>query len=142
MIMNQLNGEQTGNKRVSLADLIVLTGNVDIEQAAKNAGRDLVVPFSPGRTDVTQEMTDADSFKVLEPKADALLNYQKSKFSVTAEEMMIDLAQLFTMIALEMTVILGGLRVLNINYGAIKHGVVTNRAETLSNDFFINLVDM
>lgn len=141
-IKDQFNEEQTGNTRVSLSDIIVLAGNVGIEQAAKNAGRDLVVPFSAGRTDATQEMTDADSFKVLEPKADAFRNYQKSKFSVTAEEMMIDRAQLLTLTAPEMTVLLGGLRVLNTNYGATKHGVFTNRPETLSNDFFINLVDM
>lgn len=141
-IKDQFNEEQTGNTRVSLADIIVLAGNVGIEQAAKNAGKDIAVPFTPGRTDATQEMTDADSFKVLEPKADAFRNYQKSKFSVTPEEMMIDRAQLLTLTAPEMTVLLGGLRVLNINHGATKHGVFTNRPETLSNDFFINLVDM
>lgn len=141
-IGEQFNNEQEGNKRVSLADLIVLAGNVGIELAAKNAGKDIAVPFTPGRTDATQEMTDADSFKVLEPKADAFRNYQKSKFSVTPEEMMIDRAQLLTLTAPEMTVLLGGLRVLNINHGATKHGVFTNRPETLSNDFFTNLVDM
>ena len=141
-INEQFNNEQEGNKRVSLADLIVLAGNVGIELAAKNAGKDIVVPFTPGRTDATQDMTDADSFKVLEPKADAFRNYQKSKFSVTPEEMMIDRAQLLTLTAPEMTVLLGGLRVLNINHGAKGHGVFTNRPETLSNDFFTNLVDM
>lgn len=141
-IGEQFNNEQEGNKRVSLADLIVLAGNVGIELAAKNAGKDIAVPFTPGRTDATQDMTDADSFKVLEPKADAFRNYQKSKFSVTPEEMMIDRAQLLTLTAPEMTVLLGGLRVLNINHGATKHGVFTNRPETLSNDFFTNLVDM
>lgn len=141
-IMNQFNIEQTGNRRVSLADLIVLAGNAGIEQAAKNAGKELVVPFLPGRTDTTQEMTDADSFKVLEPKADAFRNYQKSKFSVSVEEMMVDRAQLLTLTAPEMTVLLGGMRVLNTNHGQTKHGVFTNKPETLSNDFFVNLVDM
>jgi catalase-peroxidase len=141
-IMNQFNSEQTGNKKVSLADIIVLAGNAGIEQAAKNAGKDIIVPFLPGRTDTTQEMTDSDSFKVLEPKADAFRNYQKSKFSVSVEEMMVDRAQLLTLTAPEMTVLLGGMRVLNTNHGQSKHGVFTNRPETLSNDFFVNLVDM
>lgn len=141
-IKDQFNSEQSGNKEVSLADLIVLAGNVGIEQAAKNAGKDLVVPFIPGRTDTTKEMTDIDSFKVLEPKADAFRNYQKSKFSVSLEEMMVDRAQLLTLTAPEMTVLLGGMRVLNTNYGGSKHGVFTNRPETLTNDFFVNLVDM
>lgn len=141
-IKDQFNGEQSGNKEVSLADLIVLAGNVGIEQAAKNAGKEIIVPFLPGRTDTTQEMTDIDSFKVLEPKADAFRNYQKSKFSVSLEEMMVDQAQLLTLTAPEMTVLLGGMRVLNTNYGGSKHGVFTNRPETLTNDFFVNLVDM
>jgi catalase-peroxidase len=140
-IKDQFNSK-SGNKEVSLADLIVLAGNVGIEQAAKKAGKDIVVPFNPGRTDTTQELTDIDSFKVLEPKADAFRNYQKSKFSVSSEEMMIDRAQLLTLTAPEMTVLLGGLRVLNTNHGQSKHGVFTNRPETLSNDFFVNLVDM
>ncbi|KAF0092010.1 MAG: hypothetical protein FD141_194 [Fusobacteria bacterium] len=140
-IKDQFNSEQSG-KEVSLADLIVLAGNVGVEQAAKNAGIDIVVPFNPGRTDTTQEKTDIDSFKVLEPKADAFRNYQKSKFSVKTEEMMVDRAQLLTLTAPEMTVLLGGMRVLNTNYGQVKHGVFTNRPETLTNDFFVNLVDM
>ncbi len=141
-IKDQFNGEQSGNKTVSLADLIVLAGNAGIEKAAKNAGKDLVVPFLPGRTDTTQEMTDIDSFKVLEPKADAFRNYQKTKFAVSIEEMMVDRAQLLTLTAPEMTVLVGGMRVLNTNYSQSKHGVFTTRPETLSNDFFVNLVDM
>ncbi len=129
-------------KRVSLADLIVLGGCAGIEQAAKKAGYDLVVAFKPGRTDATQEQTDVQSFSVLEPKADGFRNYLKTKFSVSAEELLIDRAQLLTLTAPEMTVLIGGMRVLNANYGHSQHGVFTKRPEALTNDFFVNLLDM
>ena len=141
-IQNEFNGAQSGQKRVSIADLIVLGGCAGIEQAARNAGRDLVVPFRPGRTDATPVQTDAQSFSVLEPKADGFRNYQKSKFSITAEAMLVDRAQLLTLTAPEMAVMVGGMRVLNANYGRSKHGVFTNRPESLTNDFFVNLLDM
>jgi catalase-peroxidase len=141
-VQQEFNDKQTGNKKVSMADLIVLGGCAAIEKAAANAGQLLTVPFAPGRTDATQEMTDADSFAVLEPKADGFRNYQKAKYDVTAEEMLIDRAQLLTLTAPEMTVLLGGLRVLNINYGQSQHGVFTKRPEMLTNDFFVNLLDM
>jgi catalase-peroxidase len=141
-IQAEFSSAQAGKKRVSLADLIVLAGCAGIEQAARNAGRSLVVPFMPGRTDATQEQTDAKSFSVLEPKADGFRNYQKAKFSVSAEEMLVDRAQLLTLTAPEMTVLLGGMRVLNTNYGQAQHGVFTKRPEALTNDFFVNLLDM
>lgn len=141
-IQDAFNQAQTGAKRISLADLIVLAGCAGIEQAAKNGGHARTVPFAPGRTDATQEQTDADSFTVLEPKADAFINYQKDTYAVSAEELMVDRAQLLTLTAPEMTVLLGGMRVLNTNFGKSKHGVLTTRPETLSNDFFVNLVDM
>ncbi|CZQ86724.1 peroxidases proximal heme-ligand signature [Trichococcus palustris] len=141
-IQADFNSAQTGQKRVSLADLIVLGGCTGIEQAAKNAGRNLVVPFMPGRTDASQEQTDVKSFSVLEPKADGFRNYLETKSSVSAEEMLIDRSQLLTLTAPEMTVLLGGMRVLNANYGQSQHGVFTNRPETLTNDFFVNLLDM
>jgi catalase-peroxidase len=141
-IRTNFNGSQTGNKKVSLADLIVLGGCAGIELAAGNAGRRLVVPFRPGRTDASAEQTDAVSFSVLEPKADGFRNYLKSKFSVSAEELLVDRAQLLTLTAPEMTVLVGGMRVLNANYGGTKHGVFTNRPEALTNDFFVNLLDM
>ena len=141
-IQVDFNCRQSGNKKVSLADLIILGGCAGIEQAAKNAGKELVVPFKAGRTDATQEMTDTISFSVLEPKADAFRNYQKAKYEVTPEELMVDKAQLLTLTAPEMTVLLGGMRVLGANYADGKHGVFTDKPETLSNDFFINLVDM
>ncbi len=141
-VQQEFNHQQTGNKKVSLADLIVLGGCGAIEKAASNAGEQLTVPFMPGRTDATQEMTDAVSFTVLEPKADGFRNYQKSKYDATAEEMLIDRAQLLTLTAPEMTVLLGGLRVLNTNYGQSPHGVFTKHPETLTNDFFVNLLDM
>ncbi len=141
-IQTEFNGAQSGKKRVSLADLIVLGGCAGIEQAAKNAGRNLVVPFIPGRTDASPEQTDAKSFSVLEPKADGFRNYLKSKFSVSAEELLVDRAQLLTLTAPEMTVLLGGMRVLNANFGHAQHGVFTKRPETLTNDFFVNLLDM
>ncbi|MDT8379662.1 MAG: catalase/peroxidase HPI [Desulfotignum sp.] len=136
------NNAQAGNKKVSLADLIVLGGCAGVEQAAKNAGHDITVPFAPGRTDATDEQTDADSFFVLEPKADAFRNFLKARFSVKAEELMIDRAQLLTLTAPEMTVLLGGMRVLNANFGQSAHGVFTDKPETLTHDFFKNLLDM
>ena len=141
-IQADFNGAQTGGKKVSLADLIVLGGAAGIEQAAKNAGQDVTVPFIPGRTDASQEQTDVLSFSVLEPKADGFRNFQKAKYSVSAEEMLIDRAQLLTLTAPEMTVLMGGLRVLGNNYGQTKHGVFTDRPEALTNDFFVNLLDM
>jgi catalase-peroxidase len=141
-IQNAFNGRQSGDKKVSLADLIVLGGCAGIEQAAKNAGHNVTVPFTPGRTDATQEQTDADSFAVLEPKADGFRNYQKKKYAVTAEELLVDRAQLLTLTAPEMTALIGGMRVLNTNTGQSQHGVFTSRPETLTNDFFVNLLDM
>jgi len=137
----EFNSGQSG-KKISLADLIVLGGCAGIEQAARNAGHELSVPFKPGRTDASQEQTDAKSFSVLEPKADGFRNYQKTKFSVRAEELLVDRAQLLTLTAPEMTVLLGGMRVLNTNYGQSQHGVFTKRPEALTNDFFVNLIDM
>lgn len=128
-------------KNVSMADLIVLAGNVGIEKAAKNAGVDITVPFTQGRGDATQEQTDAESFAVLEPIADGFRNYQKKVYSVSAEELLIDKAQLLTLTAPEMTVLVGGLRVLNTNYDKSAHGVFTKRPEALTNDFFVNLLD-
>lgn len=131
-----------GKTKVSLADLIVLGGCAAIEQAAKNAGMDITVPFVPGRTDASQEQTEIHSFSVLEPKADGFRNYLKSKFSVSAEGLLLDRAQLLTLTAPEMTVLIGGLRVLGANYGQSQHGVFTKRPEALTNDFFVNLLDM
>ncbi|WP_243367423.1 catalase/peroxidase HPI [Fundidesulfovibrio soli] len=133
---------QSGGKKVSVADLIVLGGCAAVEKAARDAGQDVTVPFTPGRTDATEAMTDAASFAVLEPKADAFRNYLKAKYSVTAEELMVDKAQLLTLTAPEMTVLLGGLRVLGANYGQTPHGVFTKRPGTLTNDYFVNLLDM
>jgi catalase-peroxidase len=134
--------QQPGGKRVSLADLIVLGGCAGVEQAAKNAGYDITVPFTPGRTDASQEQTDVESFAVLEPAADGFRNYLKTKYSVSAEELLVDRAQLLTLTAPEMTILVGGMRVLNANFGQSKHGVFTKRPETLTNDFFVNLLDM
>jgi catalase-peroxidase len=141
-IQKEFNSAQSGGKRVSLADLIVLGGCAGVEQAAKNAGHDIAVPFKPGRTDALQEQTDVESFAVLEPVADGFRNYLKTKFAVSAEELLVDRAQLLTLTALEMTVLVGGMRVLNANFGQFKYGVFTNRPETLTNDFFMNLLDM
>jgi catalase-peroxidase len=141
-IQKEFNSAQSGGKRVSLADLIVLGGCAGVEQAARNAGHDVTVPFTPGRTDASQEQTDVASFAVLEPAADGFRNYQKAKFSVTAEELLVDRAQLLTLTAPEMTVLVGGLRVLNANFGKSQHGVFTKRPGTLTNDFFMNLLDM
>jgi catalase-peroxidase len=141
-IQEEFNGAQSVGKKVSLADLIVLGGCAAVEQAAKKAGHDVCVPFSPGRTDASQEQTDVVSFHVLEPKADGFHNYQKTKYAVSAEELLVDRAQLLTLTAPEMTVLVGGMRVLNANFGQSKHGVFTKRPETLTNDFFVNLLDM
>jgi catalase-peroxidase len=141
-IRKEFNELQTGGKKVSLADLIVLGGCAGVEQAAKNAGHNITVPFTPGRTDATDEQTDAMSFSVLEPVADGFRNYMKTKYAVTAEELLVDRAQLLTLTAPEMTVLIGGMRVLNANFGQSQHGVFTKRPETLTNDFFVNLLDM
>jgi len=131
-----------GAKKVSLADLIVLAGGVGVEQAAKNAGQTVSVPFSPGRSDATQAQTDIESFAVLEPLADGFRNYQKAAFAVSAEALLIDRAQLLTLTAPELTVLVGGLRVLGANAGNSPHGVFTQRPGALTNDFFVNLLDM
>jgi len=141
-IQKEFNNMQSGDKKVSLADLTVLAGCAAIEKAAKNAGLNVIVHFSPGRMDASQEQTDVKSFVVLEPAADGFRNYLKSKYSVSAEELLIDRAQLLTLTAPEMTVLIGGMRVLNTNFGQTKHGVFTNRPETLTNDFFLNLLDI
>jgi len=141
-IQGAFNGAQSGGKKVSLADLIVLGGCAGIEQAAKNAGYKVTVPFMPGRMDASQEQTDVASFAVLEPKADGFRNYQKTAYAVSAEELLVDKAQLLTLTAPEMTVLVGGLRVLNTNFGQTRHGVFTTQPEALTNDFFVNLLDM
>ena len=140
-IQNAFNSAQSG-KQVSLADLIVLGGCAAIEKAAKDAGHDVTVPFTPGRTDASQAQTDVESFAVLEPGADGFRNYAKTRYTVSAEELLIDKAQLLTLSAPEMTVLIGGMRVLNTNVGLSQHGVFTNRPEALTNDFFVNLLDM
>jgi catalase-peroxidase len=141
-IRRAFNGAQSGGKKVSLADLIVLGGCAGVEQAAKNAGHKVTVPFTPGRTDASQKQTDAASFAVLEPVADGFRNYLKTKYAVSAEELLVDRTQLLTLTAPEMTVLVGGMRVLNANFGQSQHGVFTKRPETLTNDFFVNLLDM
>lgn len=141
-IQDKFNSEQKNGKVVSLADLIVLGGSTGIEQAAQNAGYKVTVPFMPGRMDASQEQTDVGSFSVLEPSADGFRNYLKGKYSVSAEELLLDRAQLMTLTAPEMTVLVGGLRVLNANVGQSQHGVLTKRSEVLSNDYFVNLLDM
>jgi catalase-peroxidase len=141
-IQKEFNRAQSGKKKVSLADLIVLGGCAGVEQAAKNSGHDVTVPFTPGRTDASQEQTDVASFAVLEPAADGFRNYLKAKYDVSAEELLVDRAQLLTLTAPEMTVLVGGMRVLNANFGKSQHGVFTKRPETLTNDFFGNLLDM
>jgi len=140
-IQKGFNSAQSGGKKVSLADLIVLGGYAAVEAAAKKAGYDVAVPFTPGRTDASQEQTDVKAFAVLEPSADGFRNYLKTKYAVSAEEMLIDRAQLLTLTAPEMTVLVGGMRVLNANYGQSQHGVFTKQPETLTNDFFMNLLD-
>ncbi len=141
-IQSEFNNAQSSGKKVSLADLIVLGGCTGVEQAAKNAGHGVTVPFTPGRMDASQEQTDVKSFAVLEPVADGFRNYLKAKYAVTAEELLLDRAQLLTLTAPEMTVLVGGMRVLNVNFGQSQHGVLTRRPETLTNDFFVNLLDM
>jgi catalase-peroxidase len=141
-IQGQFNDAQSGGKKVSLADLIVLGGCVGVEQAAKNAGQTVTVPFTPGRMDASQAQTDVESFAVLEPIADGFRNYLKGKHNVSAEELLVDKAQLLTLTAPEMTVLVGGLRVLGANAGQLKHGVFTKKPETLTNEFFVSLLDM
>ena len=141
-IQTEFNDVQSEGKKISFADLIILAGCTGIEQAAKNASHEVKVPFTPGRMDSSQEQTDEISFAVLEPKADGFRNYQKTLYAVSAEELLVDKAQLLTLTAPEMTVLVGGLRVLNTNYGRTQHGVFTKRPETLTNDFFVNLLDM
>ena len=142
VIQQEFNRAQSGKKQVSLADLIVLGGCAGIEKAAKNAGHELTVPFSPGRTDASQEQTDVESFSVLEPHADGFRNYIRANSPVSAEEMLVDKAQLLTLTIPEMTVLIGGMRVLNTNYNQTQHGVFTKSQEKLSNDFFQNLLDL
>jgi len=141
-IQREFNSAQSGGKKVSLADLIVLAGCAGVEQAAKKAGHNVKVPFTPGRMDASQEQTDAKSFAVIEPAADGFRNYLKTKYAVPAEELLVDRAQLLTLTAPELTVLVGGMRVLNANSGQSQHGVFTKRPETLTNDFFVNLLDM
>jgi catalase-peroxidase len=141
-IQKEFNSAQSAGKRVSLADLIVLGGCAGVEQAAKKAGHDITVPFTPGRTDASQKQTDVRSFAVLEPVSDGFRNYQKTKYAVSAEELLVDRAQLLTLTAPEMTALIGGMRVLNTNFGHSQHGVFTKRPEALTNDFFVNLLDM
>jgi len=140
-IQNDFNAAQKGNKKVSLADLIVLAGCVAIEKAANEAGHSVEVPFTPGRTDASQEQTDVDSFAVLEPVADGFRNYSKNKYSVSTEELLIDKAQLMTLTTVEMTALIGGMRVLNTNFDGSTYGVFTDKPGKLTNDFFINLLD-
>lgn len=141
-IKKDFNSNQSGGKKISLADIIVLGGCVGIEKAAKDAGHEIVVEFKPGRTDAGLEQTDVEAFEVLEPKADGFRNFVKAKYSVTPEEMLVDRSQLLTLTAPEMTVLVGGMRVLGTNYGGSPHGVFTQKPETLTNDFFVNLLDM
>jgi catalase-peroxidase len=141
-IQSAFNSVQSGGKKVSLADIIVLAGCAGVEQAAKNAGHKVTVPFTPGRMDASQEQTDVESFAVLEPIADGFRNYQKARYTVSAEELLVDKAQLLTLTAPEMTVLVGGMRVLKTNFGGSQHGVFTKRPEALTNDFFVNLLDM
>ncbi|MDD3847380.1 MAG: catalase/peroxidase HPI [Syntrophorhabdaceae bacterium] len=136
------NSARNDGKKVSLADLIILAGCAGVERAAKNAGHEVTVPFTPGRMDASQEQTDAASFAVLEPKADGFRNYQKTRYAVSAAELLVDRAQLLTLTAPEMTVLVGGMRALNTNFGGSRHGVFTTRPEALTNDFFVNLLDM
>jgi len=140
-IQGSFNSGQPDGKKVSLADLIVLGGCAGVEQAAMNAGQQISVPFKPGRTDASPEQTDVESFAVLEPAADGFRNYVKTKYTISAEEMLIDKAQLLTLTAPEMTVLVGGMRVLNTNFDQSKHGVFTSNPGALTNDFFVNLID-
>jgi catalase-peroxidase len=141
-IQTEFNAAQAGGKKISLADLIVLAGCAGVEAAAKQAGVSVTVPFTPGRMDASQEQTDVESFAVLEPIADGFRNYQKGRYAVSAEELLLDKAQLLTLTAPEMTVLVGGMRALNANVGQSPHGVFTQRPGALTNDFFVNLLDM
>jgi catalase-peroxidase len=141
-VQQEFNGSQSGGKSVSLADLIVLGGCAAVEQAAKKAGVEVTVPFVPGRTDASQDQTDVESFEVLEPKADGFRNYLRAGVKLSPETLLLDRANLLTLTAPEMTVLIGGMRALNANTGRSRHGVFTDRPETLSNDFFVNLLDM
>ncbi|MCF5949523.1 peroxidase family protein, partial [Xanthomonas perforans] len=141
-IQADFNAAQSGGKKISLADLIVLAGNAAVEHAAQAAGHQVTVPFAPGRTDASQQQTDVESFAVLEPVADGFRNFAKRRYAVPAEALLIDKAQLLTLTAPELTVLVGGLRVLGANVGDSKHGVFTSRPGVLSNDFFANLLDM
>jgi catalase-peroxidase len=141
-IQKDFNNSQSNGKQVSMADLIVLAGCAAVEKAAKDAGYDISVPFIPGRMDAAQEQTDIESFAVLEPLADGFRNYLKKKFTISTEDLLVDKAQLLTLTAPEMAVLVGGLRVLNANYDGSKFGVFTNRPGVLSNEFFVNLLDM
>jgi catalase-peroxidase len=141
-IQAEFNGAQSDGKQVSLADLIVLGGSAAVEAAAKKGGQEVEVPFAPGRVDASQDQTDADSFEPLEPITDGFRNYAQHKYTTPVEKLLVDRAQLLTLSAPEMTVLIGGLRVLNANHAKSQHGVFTDRPETLSNDFFVNLLDM
>ena len=141
-VQSAFNGAQSGGRKISLADLIVLAGCAGVEQAAKNAGHKVTVPFTPGRMDASQEQTDVESFAVLEPIADGFRNYLKGKYTLSAEALLVDKAQLLTLTAPEMTALVGGLRVLKTNFGGARHGAFTKRPEALTNDFFVNLLDM
>ena len=142
-IQKEFNSSQSGGKKkVSLADVIVLGGCAAVEEAAKKAGHDVKVPFSPGRTDASQEQTDVHSFAVMEPTADGFRNYLRTRNGISPEELLVDRAQLLKLTAPEMTVLIGGMRALNANFGQSKHGVFTKRPGTLTNDFFVNLLDM
>jgi catalase-peroxidase len=141
-IQAEFNAAQTGNKRVALADIIVLAGCAAVEEAARRAGHAVTVPFTPGRTDTTQQMTDVEAFKVLEPRADGFRNYLQADIGTPAEELLLDRAQLLTLTAPEMTVLIGGLRALSANTGHSQHGVLTAQPGILTNDFFVNLLDM
>ena len=141
-IQKEFNDAQADGKKVSLADLIVLAGCAGVEKAAKDAGHAITVPFTPGRMDASQEQTDVESIGYLEPVADGFRNYRKSKFPVSTEELLIDKAQLLTLTAPELTVLVGGMRVMNTNFDGSKHGVFTPRPGLLTNDFFVNLLDM
>jgi len=140
-IQTDFNAKNT-SKKISMADLIVLAGNTAVEEAAKKTGYPMMVPFTPGRMDATQEQTDVKSFAVLEPMADGFRNYTKTQYTLTTEELLVDKAQLLTLTAPEMTVLVGGMRTLDANYNNEKNGILTNRPGTLSNDFFVNLLDM
>jgi len=141
-IQSAFNKAQSGGKRISLADLIVLAGCAGVEQSARNAGHEITVPFTPGRMDALQEQTDVESFAVLEPIADGFRNYLKGKYTLSAEALLIDKAQLLTLTAPEMTALVGGMRALKTNVGGARHGVFTGQPEALTNDFFVNLLDM